>query len=336
MQLNEKQILQSVRPGKLSGVLIYGNDTSAVSELGRSVAADWSVRVGGAEMLRLEVSTLKSDPGRLADEYSAMSLLGDKLVILVSDCDEGCLSAVNGFLGKGLIGENLVVLMADSLSKGSKLRAACESAAHFGCVPVYEESVGELKQRIASFLGGLGLAWKQDASDTFFELIGSDRVTALREAEKLAAYCLGQSTIAEADVLAVCGQTASHSIDELCDAIFAGRAADADQLFSAIDQEPGAVLSQILYQTQRLLAMRVDMSAGSTAEAAMQRAKPPVFFKRKSIVADQLRRLDSDGLEQCVRSLSRAVAETRNNGALAPEITGREVFRLAGLAQAAS
>ncbi len=340
MQLAENQLIRALtdRARRLSGILIYGSDASAVAELGRSACAALSrQQPGGATIARIDAGSLKSNPSRLADEYGSMSLLGDRQVIVVSDCDESALPAVAKLLAASVAGDNFVVLMADALSKSSKLRSACEAAAHFGCVPVYEESASDLRQRLSSQFAQQGLQLSKAAADIFFELVGSDRTTAQREAEKLAVYCYGQSEIGEDDVMSVCGQTGSHSVDALCDAVLAGQAAETDRLFSALDGEsanPGSVLAQMLYQVQRLQVMCLDMSTGATVETAMQRAKPPVFYKRKSIVGNQLRRFDIDACEQFIRVLSGAVAESRSSTDLANEVVSRALFRLSSMSQA--
>jgi DNA polymerase III subunit delta len=333
MLVREDEFLRTLRKksNALQGVLIHGSDTAALADLTKAAR----VELGLTSELRLESTALRSDPSRLRDEYSAMSLLGEKQAIIVSGCDDAAVGALNGLFGAGSTG-NFVVLCADALGKSSKLRSAAEAAEHFACVPIYEASPEALGQRVTQALASGGLRFAPGASDTFFGLVDNDRSALLNEVAKLSLYCFGQAEVTEQDVLAVCGISAEFSADELTDAVLSGEVPEADRAFSMVDDEPGqigSVLQQMLYQVQRLQGMRSDMSGGTSLEQAMQRAKPPVFFKRKQVVGEQLRALDTDTFESLVLLLSRAVVDVRAQANLAQETALRAIYRMSGLVQ---
>jgi DNA polymerase III subunit delta len=328
----ELQLLQFMKrqAANLSGVLIHGTDTSAVSMLVREATAKWGSGKSSA-IVRMDAASLRSDPSRLGDEYRSMSLLGDRLAIVVSGCDDGLLRSLSTVLSIGPT-ENFIVLEAESLGKTSKLRLACEQASNFACVAVYEEDSAALQNRIRKRLEGDGFQWSGDAEQVFFGLVGEGRTAAIHEIEKLSLYCHGLSVITEQDVKASCGDTASFAPDDLVDAVLDGDFDLVDRMFSSLDRDasqPSAILQQLMYHLQRLQSMRLDMSNGANPESAMARARPPVFFKRKSAVVSQLKRLDLLALEELVLSVADAVADARSQGALAESIVGRALFWIA-------
>ncbi len=330
----EQQLAQYLKrnAAKLAGVLIHGNDTPAVSDISRDVLAKWSQN---PTIMRLETSSLKSDPSRLVDEYNAMSLLGDRYAIVVSGCDETVLKALGPVLQSPPSG-NFIVLESEALSKSSKLRLACEAAANFAATALYEEDIGSLKSRIRSKLAESSMAWSGDAEESFYALVGEDRTAVAREIEKLSLYCLGRELIGEDDVRASCGDLASFAPDELIDAALDGNFASVDRMLGALDRESSqvsAILMQLLFHIQKLQAMRFDMSGGATTESAMMRSRPQVFFKRKPAVTSQLKRFDLKALEEVVLVVSNAIAETRSRAALAEATTGRTLFWIANFSR---
>ena len=306
------------REVKLRGILLHGSDPSIVSELGREVVSKFAgVGRSAPTLLRMDATSIRSDPGRLADEYQSMSLLGERQVVVVDGCDDVALGSLQ-LLVSGPRSDHFVVLLAGTLSKSSKLRQFCEQQSEFGSVAIYEEDASAAKLRIGALLAKSGLRWTDSAADAFIQLVGNDRGLTFREAEKLALYCIGNSEITVEDILAVCGDAAAFSSDEMIDAVLEGDYSAADRGFCALDREQAnttAVLMQFLYHLQRLQGFRMDMLRGTTIDVVLSQPKPPVFFKRKRVVASQLRNLDLFVLEDMVMIVVSAVAEVSKKSA---------------------
>ncbi len=88
-----------------------------------------------AERVDLEPSTLKSNPGRLADEAASMSLFGSARHIRISGAGDDCAEAFTLLLDAERAG-NPVVAIAPSLkatSKAVKLALGAPRAMSFAC-----------------------------------------------------------------------------------------------------------------------------------------------------------------------------------------------------------
>src|SRR5881394_1220688 len=69
-----------------NGLLIHGNDESAVAMLGRLAA-----KAVGGEIRQVDIAAAKSSPGTFMDDFLSLSLLGDRQILLVDGADEYCL-----------------------------------------------------------------------------------------------------------------------------------------------------------------------------------------------------------------------------------------------------
>ena len=111
----------------MNGVLIHGSDPATIAALSKQASrAVMGADEGLSGILRFEMSSLKEDPSRLLDEFYALSLLGDRRVLLIDDADESALKFLAPVISRTAVA-NFIILTADSLSKSSKLRAACEA-----------------------------------------------------------------------------------------------------------------------------------------------------------------------------------------------------------------
>lgn len=327
------------RAATMNGVLIHGVDSSAVSSLGQQALR---AIVGGGDTsfatVRIDLASLKENPSRFDDEFRSLSLLGERRVLLADGVDDIHLKALTSILAAREVG-NFVVLMADALGKSSKLRVACEESEKFAGLAIYEEDAAALAGRIRKLLATENLSWGNDAEALFFELVGSDRSTAVQEAAKLSLYCLGQSQISEADVEAVCGDTAAFGTDQLIDAVMAGDLAAADRMGSSLDSDSAGtrgILSVLLAHLTRLQSLRMDMERGMNAEMAVRNAKPMIFFKRRNAFMAQLRNFELQDLTNMQQSVSAAMFQTRKLPDLFEAITSRALLALARTARSRS
>jgi DNA polymerase III subunit delta len=322
--------------GQLNGLLVHGADSAAIANMGRRVVR--AVAGPNAEADRFEASVLKDGAGRIEDEFFSLSLLGDRKLIWIDDVGDQHLKVLAGVIG-AVATANFVFLAADSLSKTSKLRLACEEASGFGALALYEENSEAGHARLQVLLAKEEMSWGDGADEAFFESVGSERSIVTQEFEKLILYCLGQKVISADDVLAICGETATAGADQLIDSMLAGDLAGVDRKVETLDSDGGGmrtILVTVNNHLTRLQDLRGVMDSGSSADQVVKAARPPIFFKRQNGIASQLKRFDGAALITMQATVAAAIFETRKNADLADAITSRTLLSLARLARSKS
>jgi DNA polymerase III subunit delta len=307
-----------------SGILIYGEDPSGVDELAR-LALRAATKGDMSGVTRLAVSDLGDDPSRLMDEVQSMSLLGDARAVLVESVGDAQLKVFEPVLALPTV-ENFLVVTAGILNKSSKLRAAFEASDRFFVLPLYEVKADVLERRVETLMREQSLAFSDGALHVFLTLVGDGRGEVMREAEKLALYCAGQTEISQDDVRAICGDVAQFSSDALVDAVFAGDLSAADRALQGLDADGRPVLNMLLSHVARLQELRMEMAKGATADNAIAAAKPMIFFNRRRAFAEQLRALDMPQLEDMGETLTAALLQSRKQPGVADALVSRLVL----------
>ena len=318
------------RISSTNGILIHGNDEAAVSLLSRQAA-----KAIADEIQRVDIAAAKASPGAFMDDFLSLSLLDDRQVLIVDGADENCLKFLEPAFAYGEPA-NFVIVLASSLGKASKLRAGAESSAQFSSLAVYDEDEAKLAARVQKFLVVHGLHWGPDAEEAFFAATGADRAMAMQEAEKLSLYVLGNSEIAETDVLAICGNLAEFNSDELVDAALLGNLEETDRIASQLGAETRNLLPLVQLHLNTLQNLRAEMERGSTAEGAIGAAKPPIFFKRKPALLNQLRKFSMKDLLEIQEAFSSAIFQSRRLADLGEATINRTLLSIARLARSKS
>jgi DNA polymerase III subunit delta len=319
------------KAAQANGLLLFGNDEAAIATGLRQVVATLGA---GEEPLRMDASSLRSDPAALDDAFRSMSLLGDRRLVIVSGVDENHATHVQTVLEATSLG-NFIVLVSGSLKKGSKLRSAAESSPLFVAVAFYEEVGAAIVQRVQTIAKQRGVSFADGALERFVDLVGSDRSMLVSEAEKLILYCHPEKTIGLEDVEAICGDQAEFETDALIAAVLDGDMEATDRMFSSIclSGDGKAVLIMLQMHLTRLENVAAAMARGSDFASACRSARPPIFDKQQSQAQRHLRAFSGDDLGRAQVSVQTAMLQSRQMADLGDAITGRCLLSLARMAR---
>ena len=306
--------------------VIYGPDRGLVSERAAILAGKTGVSQDDPfAMLKLDISDLQGDPGRLLDEVNSLGLFGgSKLVWLRGAANEKPLLDAMQVLADGPPPANILIVEAGDLKKGSGLRKIAEPAKTIAVVPCYADDVKALNGLIDTELGSENLGITPAARQRLLELLGGDRVASRNEIRKLALYCRGKGMVEEENVDEIIGDASSVSADEAVDAILSG---DLPALQRAIQKVLSSktpvflVLQSCLRQFQMLDLMKAEMEEKKlqTGQVMMTLGRH-IHFKRKPIVEKALRTWNSAALARETERLQAAILMSRQKQALEPSI----------------
>lgn len=306
--------------------VIYGPDRGLVSERAALIAGKTGISQDDPfAMLKLDVSDLQGDPGRLLDEVNSMGLFGgSKLVWLRGAANEKPLLDAMQVLADGPAPANILIVEAGDLKKGSGLRKIAEPSRAIAVIPCYADDIKALNSLIDSELGSEDLRISPNARLRLLELLGGDRVASRNEIRKLALYCRGTGMVEEAQIDEIIGDASAVSADEAVDAILGG---DLPGLHRAIQKIVSSktpvflVLQSCLKQFQLLDLMKAEMEEKKlqTAQVMMTLGRH-IHFKRKPIMEKALRTWSSPALARETERLQAAVLMSRQRQTLEPNI----------------
>lgn len=315
--------------------LIYGPDRGMVSERATQIAKSSKVPLDDPfSVIRLDASSINTDPARLADECLTVSMFGGDRLVWVKDAgnEKGLVEAVKAISAAKLEGVTLII-EADDLKPTSGLRSACENASTIMALPCYADDDRGVDRLIDTELAKFDLTITLDARSALKNSLGGDRLASRGELEKLALYCLGAKQITREDIDLAIGDVSSSSLDELIDSVIGGNALKMDEVFAKLT-ERGTNVQTILLMTTRQLSQLLDQRStmereGKNAASMVASARPPVFFTRKALVERVLSGTSVATLLRYLEKIQAAVLDSRKNANLADAICHRTLLAIA-------
>ena len=312
---------------KVSVALVYGPDAGAVRETSAAllgaVLDDPNDAFRRADLAGPEIAR---DPARLVDEFCALSMIGGRRVIRLTDAGDGVTKALEMVLDSP--GEALVVAEAGDLAPRSSLRKLCEKAGHAAALPCYVADAATVMALAAELVAEAGKTLDRDAAARLGDLLPGDRMLARREIEKLILFAGDASSLTAEHVGAVVGDGIDPALDTLTDAVLDGRAAVADatldRLFAAGTSAVG-LLRAVQRQLLRLHEAGTHCRDGLDVDAAMARLRPPVFFRQQTAFRGQLNRWPPAAATGALIRLAEAEALVKRTG-IPPETVCRQTL----------
>jgi DNA polymerase-3 subunit delta len=317
-------------------VLIFGPDAGLVRERAEAlirVSVDNPADV--FSLIRIDGDELSGSPYRLVEEANTVPMFGGRRAIWVKAGSRNIAPAVEAVINASSP-DCRVVIEAGELRKTSPLRAICEKAKNAVAIACYADEERDIARVVDDELKKAGLSIAPEARAALMPFLGGDRQATRNEVRKLALYVYGRDRIAIEDVMAVVADASAVALDNVIDAAFAGKPADVESHFAKARGEgtaPGAIVSAALRHLSNLHRMRIAVEDGQSIAGAVEGARPPIHFRRKSAIELALRAWTASKLADAMSALADALLETRRQSNLAEAIAHRSMMSLAAAAR---
>lgn len=317
-------------------VLIYGPDAGLVHE---RVEALVRVSVDNPadmfSLIRIDGDELSSNPYRLVEETSTVPMFGGRRAIWIKAGSRNIVPAVEAAINAPSP-DCRVIIQAGELRKTAPLRTLCEKSKSAVAIACYADEAQDIAKVIDDELKKAGLAITPDARAALMPFLGGDRRATRGELQKLALYVHGNERVTVEDVMAVVADASAVALDNVIDAAFSGNPPGVESHFAKARGEgtaPGAIVSAALRHLSNLHRMRLAVEEGQSITGAVEGARPPIHFRRKSAIETALRAWTAAKLLDAMNSLADALFQTRLQSHLAETIAQRSLMTLAAAAR---
>jgi DNA polymerase III subunit delta len=315
-------------------VLLFGPDEALVREramrLGKQIVADLS---DPFNVVELTAGAIISDPARLADEASSMSLMGGRRLIRVFGGDDGLVGAVEAAL-EAPGADSLIVILGGDLAPKSKLRALAEGKnPALLALACYAEDAASLTRTLLSEAKAQGVGLDRDAAQAIVAATGAERDVARQELAKLVLYKTGQpGPISLADVEAVGADLGAAGTDALISAVFGGQSQQAAAQLARLRDagENGIMLIRAL--ARRLWQLEQAYASGGDLDAAADKLLGKMAWKDKPAFLAQAHRFPPARLAQARARLLAADRDARLSGANGDMVVAQAILGLTAVA----
>ena len=216
-----------------------------------------------------------------------------------------------------------IILNSKNLEKKSTLRKIFEKDKSIVCVPFYEDNNQTLNSIVNLFFREKKIPISQQLINILIERSRGDRKNLNNELEKIENFSLNKKNLNIQEIIKLTNLADNYSASELVDHSLAKNTRKTVTILGEnnySDEDNIIIIRTLLAKLKRLLKIYELVDEKNNIEQAISACKPPIFWKDKLLVTQQIRSWKKDHLKNLIYKTNEIELLIKKNSVLAKNI----------------
>lgn len=203
--------------------------------------------------------------------------------------------------------EIIFILKSDNLEKRSKLRSIFEKNNSYICIPVYQDDDKTLMSLAKNYFIQKKILMSQSNLNLIVNKSNGDRQNLKNELEKIELFHLNNKNITTQSIIKLINLNENHDISTLIDNCLAKNQKKTfyilnENIFSTEDSV--LIVRIFLIKAKRALKLSNEMKLKPNLEELINTSKPPIFWKDKELIKNQIIKNTNEELKKIIFDLN--------------------------------
>ena len=305
--------LQKLKSINLNIFLLYGSNEGFKEE----VIKKYFTKNFDGKIQKYEEIEILNNYENFISNLLNKSFFDNKKMIIITRPTDKILNLINELLEKN-ISDIQVIINSDVLEKKSKLRSFFEKEKSAVCIPFYDDDAKTLSTMANNFFREKNISISREILNLIVERCRGDRQNLKTELEKISYLLISKKKIDVQDVITLTNLAENYSISELVDNCLSKNIYKTNKILNENNfssDESILILRTFLSKTKRLLSLGKDYQKNNNIEVTLSSCKPPIFWKDKEIVKNQILKWKINDIENLLFSLKDVELSTKKYSA---------------------
>ncbi|MBD1141234.1 DNA polymerase III subunit delta [Pelagibacterales bacterium SAG-MED39] len=260
-------------------------------------------------------SEILSNTENFLNSIISKSFFESEKLIVVNKVTDKFKCIIDEILDKK-IKDLIVILNSDELNKKSKLRNIFEKEKNLVCTPFYEDNYQTLSSLTSNFFKEIKISVSREIINLVVERSNGSRQHLNNEIFKIKNYLLDKDKLSLNEVQKLTNLSENYNISELVDNCLAK---NKNKIFKIMNEnnfsndETIMIIRTFLSKTKRLYLIKKEQKKGLNLEKAILNFRPPIFWKDKDIVKQQLKLWSYDNIQKLIFEISQTEFNIKKN-----------------------
>jgi len=216
-----------------------------------------------------------------------------------------------------------IILDSKNLEKKSTLRKFFEKEKSIICVPFYEDNNQTLNSIISLFFRNKKISISQQLINILIERSRGDRKNLNNELRKIESYSLKKKKINLEEIIKLTNLADNYSASELVDQSLAKNTRKTVTILNEnnySDEDNIVIIRTLLSKLKRLVKIYELVDGKNNIEQVISACKPPIFWKDKPLVIQQIKSWDKNHLKDLIYKTNEIELLIKKNSGIAKNI----------------
>ena len=270
--------------------LLYGNNKGLIEETIQETLKP----ILTTNIFSYEEADILKDVENFKENLINKSFFENEKLIIINRVGDKFFKIIEDIISKN-IDDLAIVLIANNLDKKSKLRTFFEKELNTVCVPFYDDNLQTLAFITQKFMRDKNINISQQLINIIVERAKGNRINLKNELQKIESFSKNRKNISIDDVLKITNLSENYDISELVDNCLSK---NKNKLIKILNENNFSsedcilILRIFLSKLKRLTKLHLELSNKKNIDAVISSYKPPIFWKEKEIVKQQVKALN--------------------------------------------
>ena len=263
----------------------------------------------------------------LENIYSKSFFENEKL-ILISDVSDKILNLIKEIIESN-INDVVIILIAKRLDKKSKLRNYFEKEKILLIIPFYEDTSQTLLSIAKKILFENKINLSSENLNLIIERSQGDRINLKNELQKIINLSQNNKKLELEDILKLTNLSENYSAGELVDNCLSKNKKRTLNILNEnipSSEDNILILRTFLNKLKRLRKLRMDLNENNNIDQVINSFKPPIFWKDKNIIKQQIKIWELNDIENFIVDLNNTESLIKKNPQISNQIINNMIL----------
>ena len=256
------------------------------------------------------------------NEILSRSFFDNEKLIIISRTTDKINDLIQEIIEKK-IEDIVLVLNSAALEKKSKLRIFFEKDRNIICIPFYEDNYQTLNSIISLFFRNKKISISQQLTNILIERCRGDRKNLTNELTKIESFSINKKNISAQEIIQLTNLADNYNASELIDHSLAKNTRKTLTILNEnnySDEDNIVIIRTLLTKLKRLVKIYELVDEKNNIEQAITIFKPPIFWKDKPLVIQQIKCWEKNELKSLIYKTNEIEYLIKKNSSMAKNI----------------
>ena len=292
--------------------LLYGENLSLISEIENIITAE-AKTTKNLTIKKYQEEYLLQNKDIFDQLINAESLFGDQEMVVISKSTDKIIELYDEKNAQD--NDKQIIFLSGPLTKKSKLRNLAETSTNFTCIACYDDTPEQLQSILFQKLKDNKISVSREFINSIFEINSLNRQD-INDAVSKVQLIQNTSKITEENLKTIFHSSENSNNFEIINFCLLGDKKNINKVLSNIYEQGinfNEILAALKYKVKKLIDILESDIADKDPNQLVESFKPPIFWKEKSMVKEQLRRWDKSELKQLMEIVYDIEVECKKN-----------------------
>ena len=249
------------------------------------------------------------------NDILSKSLFEKEKIIIINRATDKIVNIITDLLEED-ISDISIIINSNILEKKSKLRSLFEKNKKLICVAFYPDSQDILTKLTYNFFKENKIAISQENINLIVNRCNGDRGALKNELNKIEFFVKNKKKLSTENLLKLTNLIENYSISELVDNYLAKNQKKIVSILNEnnFSNEDCIIITRtLLNKLKRLIKLSKDFNENKSLDKTISNAKPPIFWKDKEIVKQQINNWSPNQINKAIVNINEIELQIKKN-----------------------